>query len=169
MFGFLKISLFAQTDLLFNWAKALNNTGFGGDIEGLAIKVDSSGSSYVTGYFYGTADFDPSNNTASLSSNGGSDIFLAKYDASGNYVFATKIGGKYNDVAKSMVLDGNGNIYLAGIFCGTVDFNPSLNATNLLSADTILTDIRGNLFFAKYDMNGNYVWAKAVALIFYLT
>ena len=52
--------------------------------------------------------------------------------------------------------DGNGNIYIAGRFNGTVDFDPGIGTTNL-------TGVRDtDMFFAKYNSNGDLVWAKSL-------
>ncbi len=120
-----------------------------------AVAVDGDGNSYITGYFTGTVDFDPSANTANLTSAGGSDIFLAKYDASGNYVWAKSMGGTIGDIGRSLALDALGNAYIAGSFQGTANFNPAGTA-NLTSAGS------NDIFLAKYDALGNYVWAKSM-------
>ncbi len=133
------------------WAKGVGGTGT--DI-GNAIQVDSSGNSYVTGYFSGTADFDPGAGTTNLTSAGGNDTFIAKYDSSGALVWAKGIGGTSSDIAASMQIDSGGNSYLIGTFQGTADFDPGAGTTNLTSAG-------GNdVFIAKYDSTGALVWAK---------
>ena len=58
------------------WSKRLGGTG--GEI-GQAVAVDGSGNVVVTGDFSGTVDFGGGN----LVSAGSSDVFLAKYNASG--------------------------------------------------------------------------------------
>jgi hypothetical protein len=120
--------------------------------EGRGIAVDAAGNAYVTGSFQGTADFDPGAGTFNLTSAGDNDIFLAKYDPAGNFLWAKRFGGTGGDVAHGIVRDGS-NIYITGIFSNTVDFNPGGTAANLISAGS--TDV----FIAKYDASGNYVWA----------
>jgi hypothetical protein len=121
--------------------------------EGLSLALDSSNNVLLTGSFMGTADFDPSTGTANLTSAGGNDIFLAKYDASGNYVWAKRMGGTSTDVGMSLALDSTGNVLLTGYFKGVANFNPAGTAN--------LTSAGGNdIFLAKYDASGNYVWAN---------
>jgi len=69
-------------------------SGFGGtsDDRGNSIAVDSSGKVYATGFFSGTADFDPGAGTVNLSSAGSNDVFLWKLDSSGNLAPAVDPG-----------------------------------------------------------------------------
>ena len=135
------------------YAKAIygSNTG-----QGLAIAVDGSSNVYLSGNYSGTADFDPGAGTVNLTSAGGSDIFLARYDASGNYVWAKSMGGTSNDIGRGIVLDASANIYMVGEFSTTVDFDPGMATVNLTSAGS------NDIFLAKYDASGNYVYAKGM-------
>jgi hypothetical protein len=55
--------------------------------------TDASGNIYKAGGFFGTVDFNPGSGTANLTSySPGSDIYLAKYTSSGNYVWAFRVG-----------------------------------------------------------------------------
>ena len=143
------------TDLLYTWAKALsNNQPIGGEVIAKGIQTDVSGNVYITGYFSGTADFDPGVGVVNLVSLGGSDIFFAKYDTSGNYVFAKSIGGIQQDESNAIAIDGSGNIYITGAFAGTSDFDPGVSILNLVSVGSY------DIFFAKYTSAGDYVFAK---------
>jgi hypothetical protein len=137
------------------WAKGMGGTDRNGD-RGSSISLDDSGNVLLTGYFSGTADFDPSAVAANLTSAGGSDIFLAKYDASGNYVWAKSIGGTDADRGLSLALEGSGNVLLTGFFNGTTDFDPGAGTANLTGAGG------SDIFISKYDAFGNYVWAKSI-------
>src|SRR5215203_5318763 len=131
------------------WARVLNNLppvtdAFSG--EARTIKSDAAGNVYVCGFFEGTVDFDPGPGMRNLTSAGGSDGFFAKYDCSGNFVFAKALGGSSeNDIVYSLALDNLGNIYLTGSFGDVVDFDPGPGIQNLTSAG--LNDI----FIARYD------------------
>jgi gliding motility-associated-like protein len=87
---------------------------------------------------------------------GGLDALIAKYDASGALVWANKIGGVQDDEIKSVCVDPSGNIYVAGYFNGTVDFDPGLGIANL----TATAGQDG--FFAKYSSAGAYLWAVKI-------
>ncbi|MEP3118143.1 MAG: SBBP repeat-containing protein, partial [Alphaproteobacteria bacterium] len=130
------------------WAK--NVSGTSGD-EGYSISVDSSGNSYVTGFFQGTADFDPGAGTTDLTSAGGSDVFIAKYNSDGALVWAKNVGGTSYDQGQSISVDSSGNSYVTGYFQGTADFDPGAGTANLTSAGG------SDGFIAKYDSDGNFV------------
>ncbi|MBL4861582.1 MAG: hypothetical protein JKY09_01000, partial [Crocinitomicaceae bacterium] len=123
--------------------------------EGQGIVVDSDGSTYVTGNFKGTVDFDPSTGTANLVSSGSNDIFIAKYDASGNYIWAKNIGGIDDDFGYSIAIDNNGDLIIAGNFKDTVDFDPS-------GGLSYMTATNSDVFLAKYDASGNFIWANNI-------
>lgn len=120
-----------------------------------SFAVDKQGNIYLTGFFQGTSDFDPGIGTANLSSGGSSDIFFAKYDFNGNYVFAKKIGATQNDQGNALVIDTKKNIYLAGTFNGLVDFDPSASAY-------LLSGLNNDIFNAKFDSTGNFIYANKI-------
>jgi hypothetical protein len=148
--GMFYASSFSQN---YVWGKTI-----AGDSDNLSnsIQVDASGNSYITGYFSGTTDFDPGPGTATLMSNGQSDIFIAKYDAGGNYLWAINIGGTADDNGNSIQVDASGNVHVTGYFQATADFDPGAGTVNLTSAGGY------DIFMAKYDNLGNYIWAQAI-------
>src|SRR4028119_514970 len=100
------------------YAKALNNSApRGGAVVNRAVAVDASGNTYVTGSYQYTADLDPGAGVANFTSSGGTqDIFIAKFDASGNYLWAKSIGGTGTDITYGIALDASANIYITGYF-----------------------------------------------------
>jgi Beta-propeller repeat len=86
---------------------------------GQAIKVDSSGNAYVTGYTYST-NF-PTANPIQTSNAGGSDAFVAELGAQASsgstpaLLFSTYLGGSGNDQGLGLALDKSGDIYLTGM------------------------------------------------------
>jgi hypothetical protein len=130
---------------------------FGGTTEdyGEAIEVDADGNVYVTGYFNGTADFNPGSGQASLTSAGDYDIFVAKYDVNGQFIWVRHIGGAEDDQAKDMALDTAGYVVLAGYFNGTIDADPGPDMESFTSAG-------GNdILIVKLNPDGDYEWGHA--------
>jgi hypothetical protein len=85
------------------------------------VFVDVSRNVYVTGVTYSTdfptspgALYGSNQATSDWYSEGSPDAFVAKYDASGNRLFSTYLGGKRDDVGRAVTVDGSGNIYVAG-------------------------------------------------------
>jgi hypothetical protein len=155
----LQVSCLKAQDIQLAFAKGISSTPFpiGGNIRGNGIKTDALGNVYVVGTFAQTADFDPGAGVANLTSAGGDDIFLAKYDANGNYVYAKRMGGTNADVGNSIAIDASGHAFITGTFSGIVDFDPDAGIQNLSSAGG------SDIFFARYDASGNYVYAKCIA------
>lgn len=126
----------------FLWAKSFgnpNDVGMSGD-QITGIKTDNSGNIYSTGYYYGTADFDPGPATANLNnSSGNSDIFIQKLNSQGNYLWAKRVGGSGYDQATSLAVYQN-TVLITGWFQLAVDFNPG-PATNQLIAGGMSTDM----------------------------
>lgn len=118
------------------------------------IKTDGPGNVYITGYYQGNnIDFDPGPGVAPLNSNGAYEIFVAKYNANGQYQFAFSVGSSGLDVARGLGLDNNGNIYVIGDFNNTVDFDPG-PGTAFLTSNGV-----SDAFLAKYSPTGQYIWA----------
>ena len=76
-----------------------------------------------------------------------------------SYQWAKRIGSDWKDVGNSIAVDGSGNSYITGRQGGTADFDPSLTGTANLTIPGLF-----DCFFAKYDANGNYIWAKNLGL-----
>ena len=91
-----------------------------------------------------------------LTSNGGSDIFIQKLDSNGNFVWGKSIGGQFNDLGTSIIVDTIGNIYVSGAFRDIVDFDPNVGSSSASSNG--LRDI----FLLKLNSDGNYIWSKSM-------
>ncbi|MBP7810044.1 MAG: T9SS type A sorting domain-containing protein [Bacteroidia bacterium] len=134
----------------FVWAKNLSGTDRS---YGYCVTADVSGNVYSTGRFKAVTDFDPGAGTFTLTPTGQEDIYISKLDASGNFVWAKKIGAGLPDFGYSIVADALGNIYLSGTFQGTADFDPGAGTFNLSSAGGM------DLFICNLDAAGNFLWA----------
>lgn len=137
----------------FIWAKQIGGPG---SEEVGEIELDNTGNIIISGGFYQSCDFDPGAANFSLNSNGQIDAFVCKLASNGNFVWAKSFGGPYQDIIKQIELDINNNIYIAGYFHATVDFDPGNNSFTKTS--------NGNedMFISKLTSNGDFVWANAM-------
>ena len=120
---------------------------------GFGITVDASGNCYVVGSFTTSATFAP----ASLTSAGGVDVFVAKYDASGTVQWVKRAGGSSStDEGRGIALDGSGNLIVGGYFFGSATFGPGEGT------QTVLTSAgQHDVFIAKFSAaNGALAWAR---------
>ncbi len=127
--------------------RSLGSVGYDG---ARGMVVDSTGQ-YVSGEFSGTITL----GSTTLTSSGEQDIYIAKLDSSGNYIWATKAGGSTRDGftrKQSMGNDSaNGAIVISGYYSGTANFG-----STTLSGST-----GSNIFIAKIDKaTGAFIWAK---------
>ncbi|HAS44309.1 MAG TPA: hypothetical protein DCS93_27780 [Microscillaceae bacterium] len=137
------------------WVKSISGT-VAEDIT--QIVLDGAGNLYITGIFGGTTDFDSGPQTQTLTSAGSDDVFLAKYTTNGEYQWAFRIGGSQGDFGGNLVLDSQGDIYLAGAFRGAnVDFDPGTGTQNLSAVGS-----SNSMFVAKYSSDGAYQWVFRV-------
>ncbi|HEY1200401.1 MAG TPA: SBBP repeat-containing protein [Niastella sp.] len=140
----------------YSWAKYFDNPG---QLDPSEVDVDAAGNVYSTGYFSGTADFDPGSGTRLLTSKGGNDIYITKSDASGNLLWAKSVGGKLSDFSFGIKTDAAGNVYITGNFIDTVDFDPGTGEQIQIGSTEPL---QYYMFILKLDTDGNYVWVKSL-------
>ncbi len=129
---------------------------WGGDLTdyGLGVAIDETGNAYVTGFFCDTVDFDPGDGVDEHTSNGMRDIFLGKFDSAGVFQWACTWGGVATDGPVGVAIDGTGNVYVAGYFTKTVDFDPGPGVAEYKSNGW------GDTFLSKFDSNGEFQWAR---------
>jgi len=126
------------------WTKCAANGGG----EGWSVATDATGNVFFSGGFYEYITF--GSHTLTDPSIGYLHIFLVKYDASGNVMWALNSSGQSNANGLSIVTDALGNIYMTGYYSGgSITFGTHvLNNAGLEDA-----------FVIKYDQAGNFVWA----------
>ncbi|MFC1731097.1 SBBP repeat-containing protein [candidate division KSB1 bacterium] len=142
--GFAFLFNTANAQVQWKWAKNAGNS------ISRSVAADNYGNIYAVGEFV-----DPSIlfDTISLTGNGGGDAYIVKYNSDGNVLWAKGIGGADIDRARSVCTDPYGNIYVAGEFW-----------SDTIVIDTFVlskTDYGFDVFIAKYDGNGNVLWAKS--------
>ena len=141
----------------FIWAKAIGANGFQ---QFHKLVLDVSNNIYLTGYVENTVDFDPGPGTYTLSANPNGDSFILKLNSSGNFIWAKTFiasAGGSRSAGYSIDLDVNNNVYSIGNFNGTVDFDPGVGTTTLISSGV------NNTYISKLDASGNFVWVKKYA------
>jgi hypothetical protein len=99
------------------------------------IVIDGSQNMYVTGVYEGSVDFDPTATNTIIASAGGSDFFIAKYNANGTLAWVQSIGGINDDFSNSLALDASSaNVVVVGAFNGSnIDFNVAAGTSTLTS------------------------------------
>jgi hypothetical protein len=123
------------------WAKQIEGPNMD---QGGGITADPLDNVYITGYFQGIADFDPNPSTTSIeTASGFPEIFVAKWSASGDYIWSQSIGDTGGDTGRSIDYCSNENIYVGGVFTGTVDFNsdPLINSNTSSTPGSSSTEI----------------------------
>lgn len=136
----------------FQWVKPLSSDNY---VEASFIQIDANNNLLVSGYFEGTADFDPGAGSQMMTANGNSDVFTLKLNATGDYLWARILGNSTSEEGIS-TFDAQGNVYTTGHCSGTLDFDPG-------AGTTMLTGPTGmNTFIQKLDANGNFLWAKVL-------
>ncbi len=113
---------------------------------GNAVAVDASRNVIVTGQFNLAVSF----GGGTLSSAGGYDIFLAKYNSSGVHQWSKRFGGGTYDAGEAVAADASGNVVATGSFEGTANFGGG----NVVAAGG------GDVFLAKYDAGGVHQWSQ---------
>ena len=137
-----------------------------GDHLAKGITIDAEGNIYVTGRFYGTADFDPSSAENNLVSENllYGNAFVASYDNDGNYRHAFSLNiilVEESDELLELKTDAAGNIYMTGTYggIGVIDFDPGTDVFELPPGISGVSN-----FLASYDANGNFRYAINIGI-----
>lgn len=150
LFFLLHFQLQSQNTSLL-WAKSMG--GYGTD-KASAVTTDTQYNVISSGIFTYTVDLDPSVATYDVISVGLQDIFIQKLDSSGNFLWAKTLGSSGWDMVGSVKTDAQGNVYLAGMYRGTTDFDPGP------ATYTVATRGDWDVFLLKLDPAGNFLWVK---------
>lgn len=128
---------------------------------------DAEGNRYVRGAFSGNLTIGETTLTASF----GLDMFIAKYDANLNPVWARQGSGLTTAPSEDLAVEGatamgvfetgtdGGYLYVAGSFVKTLTLQGGANPPVTLN-DNGAAGYNYETFLAKYDLNGNLIWAR---------
>ena len=124
------------------WNKRFGNTS---SDAGRAVAVDAAGNVFVAGKYQVSVDF----GGGTLTSAGGDEAFIAKFDANGNHLWSRSYGQVGSEVTTDIAVDASGNVYMTGYF------NSSMNFTG-----STLSAVGGiDMFLAKLNPAGTALWA----------
>lgn len=136
------------------WARtATGLTGSSSQVSGADIAIDAAGNCFAAGTF--TSDsITFGNTTIQNAASSTADVYLTKYDASGNVVWVKLGAGTGYDAASQVTTDPFGNIILTGIYSDSMPF------------DGVTLDPYGanTGYVVKFSGAGNVLWAKAIGV-----
>ena len=127
----------------FEWVQ---NSGGESSDQAYCISSDNDGNVYVSGWFSGNAHF----GDIVLSSEGGKDIFIAKYNSSGELLWVKKAWGAADDVTAGITTDWDGFPIITGWFSEDLHFGDNV----------IESQGSTDMFVARYNAEGDALWAK---------
>ncbi|MGQ0703534.1 MAG: hypothetical protein ACT4PM_10425 [Gemmatimonadales bacterium] len=131
---------------------AMRFGGSGTDLPS-AIVIDPAGGFALAGTFTQSIGLDPAGATI-LTSQGGTDGFLARYTAAGALVWGLRFGGTRDVRVTALAQDAAGNLYVGGGFEGVAMFG-------LTGSGSLLNSVGGeDGFIAKYNASGTLIWAR---------
>jgi hypothetical protein len=128
------------------WVRTAGGAGLD---EASGVTADSAGNVQVTGSFHGTANF----GDRVLTSHGGGDVFVAKYDPLGRLLWARHGGGDApasGDAGYAIAVDEAGNAHVTGAFTSDARFDDR----------SLVHRGQGDVFVAKYDREGRLLWVR---------
>ena len=116
------------------------------------VVVDSLGNAYITGDFQNTVNFGSGN----ITSSGGKDIFIAKFDTTGSLEWVKTYGDSSFDRGLDIAIDSSDNIYVTGYFIDTINFGGgNVTVTDPSSGGS-------DLFVLKLNSSGEFQWVYTV-------
>jgi hypothetical protein len=145
------LSKFAS-DGTWQWTKTWGGTG---DDEAVRLQVTDDGI-FSTGFYSSASmDVDPGAGTTNVTNAGNYDAWLTKLTLDGDFVWGKSWGGTSYDFGYGVGFDSDGNVYAAGPFYGTADFDPGAGTTNA----TAVGD--PDAYLLKLNSSGIFQWVKA--------
>ncbi len=121
----------------------------GEEVVSITSDTDADANIYVFGYFTLTLS---ASSGESVTSYGGRDYFVAKFDSLSNVIWLRNLGSSLSDyVGGGMEVANDGSVYITGGFRGDFFYSPTQSITSTGGFDT---------FILKYDANGNFAWIK---------
>jgi hypothetical protein len=144
------------------WATKMTTSNTNGALPTNLI-IDSQNNVYISGYYYGNLTLYNSTDTTfnTIAFYSSPDVFLAKYDSSGNGIWTTRIVSS-STITTDMIFDSGKDIYITGYYNSAIIFYNTIDTTTS-TFKTLPADAGNNVFIAKYDKNGTGQWAARIS------
>ena len=136
----------------YQWARI-----WGGDSDDEARHMEIHGDVlYIAGEFEDTIDLDPGPGVDEYASNGEEDVYIAKFDIDGNYIWGGTWGWYKADSVSGVALDEAGNISVAGKVFGSVDFDPGPYDPYYETKGMY------SVYMNRFKPDGQYIWTYTI-------
>ena len=109
------------------------------------MDIDDQGNIYITAFFSDSIYFD-----STLLTHGGKDVFLAKFDPQGNFLWAKQLFANGDAESNDIDVDDQGNVYITGYF--------NLQAT--FGGNTVTATSYPSMFLARYNSTGDFLGVR---------
>jgi len=117
-----------------------------------SLTIDKSGAIIITGYFYGSLDFDTSSGLDIKTSNGGEDGFAVVLNSDGTHRYSRTFGGTSDDYIQKAYLDNKSSLVIASVFKGNVNLAQGVSLSSSSS--------EGVVALINYSASGTIQYAK---------
>ncbi|UPT70317.1 MAG: hypothetical protein M0D53_14655 [Flavobacterium sp. JAD_PAG50586_2] len=105
-------------------------------------------------------DFDPSTSGATELTAVNNDGFLLSLSEEGNFEWVKQFRCNGGAIITGLEVDASNNIFLSGIFLGSVDLNPDPSVNALITSQSVSSAAISSAFLAKYNSNGELLWSR---------
>lgn len=141
----------------FEWVQTLGRPGRGQFEQLHAVTIDNQGNIITLGSFTGAFDMDPGSGANFTTYSGsGTDIWLQKWNSTGNFVWGRYFGNSVTTNNTSLAVDASNNIYFAGGHAGSIDFQWGSGIGNPHSSSGLV-----DAYLVKYSSGGTYLYNYA--------
>lgn len=143
----------------FDWVRHVDGSSYCNVAE---LTFDNFGNILLSGNFKSNVDLNPDKSAVHiLNSKSSLAAFIAKWNASGNFVWAKSFGGDQPIYAANMAVDAQNNIFAGGTYIqGELDLNPGSGKFVVVGKG------QSDIFIQKFTSNGNFLWGKSIGGFF---
>ncbi len=134
-----------------------------------SIRIDRTDNIFLTGYVNGNADLNgdgiQSDNGIEICNSsvfGNNDIFISKFNSSGNFMWIKRLGGLYDDYGMSITSDNSNNVLITGYVSGNADLNGDSMINTEMPETTSINSSTSNIFIIKFNSSGSFIFSKRI-------